>query len=287
MNYKQPRKTIKSKLEVRGIEFHTGQSCRLSLSPASRGTGIQLHCNGTSAEAKVENLALAHRGTTSIEVGQTVISSVEHLLSALYGEGITDIYIDILQGTELPIIDGSAKFWVAQIDKVGIRLLSGTRHRLRLSQPFEFAEGISRYTLTPNDSLNISVEIDFPKTIIGNQSASFDSSKESYRDKVAWARTFIADGAHGAKLDRIKVLTRLKSVDIDKPKTSPCILYEQMRYITPLRQHNEPAVHKLLDFMGDLSLLGGMLEAQIRVICPSHNANHLLVRKILTEGLVS
>jgi UDP-3-O-[3-hydroxymyristoyl] N-acetylglucosamine deacetylase len=287
MLHDQSRKTIKSRLAVSGMEFHTGKHATLHLSPAKAGEGIQFRCNGISAEAKIENLAYAHKNTLSINVGGKIVSTAEHLLSALSGSEITDVYIDIVEGSEIPILDGSARAWVKRINKVGIQPLSHCIPQLKLLRPVHFKHGISEYFLTQSDYFIIDVEIDFPRTIIGHQSASFDSSRDSYLEAVAWARTFIADGAHGDKLDRTAILNRLKSVDIAKPETSPCILYEQMRYITPLRRDNEPAVHKMLDLIGDLTLLGGRLGAHVKAKCPGHHANHLLVTKLINERLVA
>lgn len=281
-----PRKTIAAPVLISGIEFHTGKNAIVRLTPAKSDTGVRLRLKNSSISASIENLGLSHKSTTSIALPGKTISTTEHLLSALFGLGITDIYIEMVKGTEIPILDGSARPWIQAINDVGIKVLAGTAARLQLSQEVTYTHGISEYHLKPSTDLTIDLEINFPDTIIGTQRYSYIHSSNTYTEDIAWARTFIGDGANGGKLNRNKILSRLKSVDINKPESCPCILYEQMNYITALRHKNEPAAHKLLDFIGDLSLLGGELCADITVKRPSHQGNHLLVKKLIEDNLV-
>ncbi len=200
--------------------------------------------------------------------------------------GVTNLYVDIIEGTELPILDGSAQPWVNLILNAGIESQVAPVIPKKLLKTVEFTSGASEYLLTPRDSLEVMVEIDFPKTIIGKQSVHYAHNSQNYRDTIANARTFIGDGANGMKLDRDKIIARLKSVDITKPDSCACILYEQMRYITPLRFENEPAAHKLLDFLGDFSLIGGVVGCKAIVKRPSHAATQGLVRKLVIEKLI-
>ena len=284
MTYQQ---TIAKPVTASGAEFHTGKQSTVCLLPQSLDRGITMQVGDAEAAVNPSNLAEGHRSTTSIQVGNTVIGSAEHLLSALFGLGITNLCIQIVSGTEIPILDGSAKPWVDLIETAGVKKQDKENIPKKLVREVEFRHGDSEYSLTPSDSFKVEIEIDFPKTIIGRQTATFTSSDPAYyRKSIAPARTFIGDGAGGKLLDRQKILNRLKSVDINKPESCPCILYEQMRYITPLRFENEPAAHKLVDFTGDFSLLGSNMACKVKAVRPSHLANHLLVKKLANEGLV-
>ncbi|HVX58441.1 MAG TPA: UDP-3-O-acyl-N-acetylglucosamine deacetylase [Candidatus Saccharimonadales bacterium] len=280
------QQTIKKPITASGIEFHTGEQSTVQLLPRPLDSGLTMQVGDSEASVSPSNLADGHRSTTSIQVGDKVISSVEHLLSALFGLGITNLHIEVVSGTEIPILDGSAKPWVDLIEVAGIKKQDKEDIPKKLARTVEFRHGDSEYSLAPNDNFEVEVEIDFPKTIIGRQTASYTiRDPEYYHKNIAPARTFIGDGAGGKLLNRHKVLNRLKSVDIDKPESCPCILYEQMRYITPLRFMNEPATHKLVDFMGDFSLLGSNLACAVKATRPSHLANQLLVKKLASERL--
>lgn len=280
------QQTIVTPASISGVEFHTGEQSTITLQPAPVDTGILFRAGNSVAIASIENLISAHRSTTSLKVGSASISSIEHLLSALFGLGITNLYIDVITGTELPILDGSAQPWVELVLKAGIESQVAPTIPKKLLKTVEFKSGASEYLLTPSDNLEVTVEVDFPNTIIGKQNAHYIHNSQNYRDTIAKARTFIGDGANGMKLDREKILARLKSVDIAKPDSCACILYEQMRYITPLRFENEPASHKLLDFLGDFSLIGGVLRCKAIVKQPSHIVTQELVRKLRDEKLV-
>lgn len=281
------QQTIKKPITVSGIEFHAGRQSTVRLLPQSPNSGITLQIGDDVATPNCSNLAEGHRSTTSIKVGTAVIGSVEHLLSALFGLGVTNLRIQVIKGTEIPILDGSAEPWVSMIDDVGIEQQNAEVVQKKLVHDVKFLHGESEYMLTPSNRFKAEVEIDFPKTIIGRQTATYTvADLKSYRNVIAPARTFIGDGAGGKILDRQKILNRLKSVDINKPESCPCVLYEQMRYITPLRFDNEPAAHKLVDFIGDFSLLGHRLACKVKAVRPTHKANHLLVKKILAENLI-
>jgi UDP-3-O-[3-hydroxymyristoyl] N-acetylglucosamine deacetylase len=284
MTYQQ---TIKKSITTSGVEFHAGRQSTVQLLPRPLGSGITMQVGDAEVAVNPSNLADGHRSTTSIQVGDTAISSVEHLLSALFGLGITNLCIQVVSGSEIPILDGSAKPWVDLIETAGIKKQDKEDIPKKLTRTVEFRHGDSEYRLTPSDNFKVEVEIDFPKTIIGRQTAIYTIGvPKHYRKNIAPARTFIGDGAGGKLLDRQKILSRLKSVDIDKPESCPCILYEQMRYTTPLRFENEPAAHKLLDFIGDFSLLGSNLACSVKATRPSHLANQLLVKKLAREHII-
>lgn len=279
---KKTRRTIERGVSLAGITFHTGEPSVVHLRPALSATGIRFWDGSASEIAHINNLVHDHGHTTSLRVGSRVIGCVEHLLSAFWGLGITDIDIEV-EGSEVPILDGSALPWISLVKDAGISSLEGEVQVFRVDQPFVFSSGISRYEIVPADDFSVDVTIEFPHTIIGTQHASWHGS-EMFEETVAWARTFIADGAQGEPLNREKILARLASVDIDRPDECPCILYQPDRYLTPLRRPNEPATHKLLDFIGDFSLIGMTASVHIIAHCPGHAANQALVRALLRNA---
>jgi len=280
MNFTQ--RTLKSMVTAEGVGFHTGKACVVRLSPQPVNAGILFTFRNKMVRASIENVDEIIPQTTSIRVGSKIVSTVEHVLSALYGLRITNACIEIIDGTEIPIIDGSAAPWVVLINHAGILNQNAIIVPRILRQPLTVTCDHSTYHLMPfKQYLMISAKIDFKHTIIGEQTYTFRHTGDNYVRTIANARTFIADGADGAVLNRRKIFKRLKSVDLAHPEMSPCILYQGMKYITPLRFAKEPVAHKLLDMLGDLSLLGFPLHCIIEAQRPSHLGNRLVVKRLL------
>ena len=297
----EKQKTIKIPVIISGTGLHTGEPAKVEIHPAPENSGyifkrVDLEGNPT-IRSLVENVSDTARGTTLSENGASV-STVEHLLSALFGLGIDNAIIEI-DGPEVPILDGSAGQFVDAIVAAGILLQKEERNFFSIKQPIVYSvpeKGIE-YIVVPDDTYNVTVLIDYKSSILVNQFASLDSI-ENFQNEISKARTFVflheleylANNGliKGGNLDNALVI-----VDKQLPKNEldhladmfqkPHLDVEPKKGIlnnTELRHANEPARHKLLDLIGDLSLIGVPIKGKIMATRPGHKTNIELARLI-------
>ena len=297
----EKQKTLKSPVSISGIGLHTGKPATVVIKTAPVNHGYifkRIDVEGTpTIRSIIDNVSETARGTTLGENGVTV-NTVEHLLSALYGLGIDNALIEI-DGPEVPILDGSAGEIVEAIDKAGIieqneaRVYFEIKHPITLSHPDKGIE----YLVIPDKGYNVTVLIDYNSTILVNQFASLENI-DNYRTEISTARTFVflhelellaKNGLiKGGDLDNALVI-----VDRNLPKEEldhladlfqkPHLDFEPQKGIlnnTELRHSNEPARHKLLDLIGDLSLVGLPIKGKIIATRPGHKTNIELARLI-------
>ncbi len=297
----EKQKTIKVPVVISGVGLHTGEPAKVEIKPAPENYGYvfkRIDLEGCpSIRSVVDNVSETARGTTLSENGASV-STVEHLLSALFGLGIDNAIIEI-NGPEVPILDGSAGQFVDAIIAAGIIPQKDQRSYFSIKQPIVYSvpeKGIE-YLVIPDDSYNVTVLIDYKSSILVNQFASLDSI-ENFQNEISKARTFVflheleylANNGliKGGNLDNALVI-----VDKQLPKTEldhladifqkPHLEVEPKKGIlnnTELRHSNEPARHKLLDLIGDLSLIGIPIKGKIMATRPGHKTNIELARLI-------
>src|SRR5215813_5660273 len=162
--------TIARPIEFTGVGLHTGENATLRILPAPEGKGIVLRrvdLDNFELRADVGSVARVAYATTLMSRG-VWISTVEHLLSALYGVGIDNAYIE-LDNFEVPILDGSALPYTAAIARVGLSKQKRRRRFIRITKPFRLEEQGKTIGIFPSDSLSIRYEIDFPHPVIGEQ----------------------------------------------------------------------------------------------------------------------
>jgi UDP-3-O-[3-hydroxymyristoyl] N-acetylglucosamine deacetylase len=255
-----------------GVGIHSGEKCEIILHPAEPGSGI-LFLNSANKQEIPVIIHNIHSTTrcTAIQGPGGQLSTVEHVLSAVNGLGLTDVAIEF-DGPEVPIMDGSSKPFADAIEDAGIIDFAGSFiEPIVLEKPITvIGNGGSVITAVPSESLWISVIIDYPdKPRMLPMSACYYG--RDYRSEVAPARTYgfvselealAAHGlAKGASKDNAFALQ-----DNGLPADE-----------TPLRFLNEAARHKLLDLLGDLTLAGRPLRAGILAARPSHTLNSRLV----------
>ena len=267
--------TINSELSFSGTGLHTGQQCRVVLSPAASPTGIVLH-NLDRADQPIFRASIEHVLSTTLctvlgTSADNKIMTVEHLLAALYGLGIDNLLIAV-EGGEIPILDGSALPFVDKIRACGLRQLPDTRPRYGVRQPLLYRQGNSSIELTPADSLSFHCRISFDNAVIGTQEVDYCYGQHDFMD-ICQARTFcrLADVA----VMRSKGLARGGSLH-------NAVVVNDSEVINPegLRIEREFARHKLLDFMGDLSLLGLPITGKFTLSQPGHDVNTAFVQQL-------
>ena len=291
------QKTIKQPFSFEGKGLHTGLMIHATFLPAEENTGIQLKrvdlpgqpCH----EARIEYVSATERGTV-LECGEWRISTVEHALSALYALGITNCLIE-LDAPEMPIMDGSAMPFVAAIQMSGIREQKAEAKTLVVTERMEYTtESGSRYVIEPADQQQFEVEISFPGQILHDQKAEL-LDLNNYATDIAAARTFcfVREIAYlmsrglikGGDLKNALVIyeypiTQEQMDQLTDALGQPRQQADKLGYLSPLKYENEPARHKLLDLIGDFSLLGVRLQGKVSAYRPGHGPNTEWVRHL-------
>jgi UDP-3-O-[3-hydroxymyristoyl] N-acetylglucosamine deacetylase len=259
-------RTVAVPVVVEGIGIHTGVTGRVTLSPAKAGQGIGFWCEGGFIPATAAHVVDTSRCTVLGRDGANV-STVEHLLSAFAGLGITDALVDF-EGAELPIGDGSAQIWVDAIRRAGVHEEVTPDAPPVLAEPLLVAgKGGAFIAAFPAANLRVTFVIAFDHPLVGTKAARFEpAAGDDYARDIAPARTF--GFIEEVEALRAAGLARGGSLD------NAVVVYPD-RYSVPLRFDDELARHKLLDLMGDLLLsgTGSLPAADIIAVKSSHRLN--------------
>lgn len=275
------QRTLKSLVRTTGVGLHTGEKVTMTLRPAQPDTGIVFRRVDTPEPVDIRADAFKvvdARMCTTLGEGEVKVATVEHLLSALAGLGIDNVYVD-LTGPEVPIMDGSAAPFVYLVQSAGIEEQLRAKRFLRILKPVEVREGDKWAKFEPYDGfrLTFSIVFDHPVFERSAQSATFDFADTSYAREVARARTFgfmqdvetlRASGlALGGSLDNAIVMDEYRVLNSEG-----------------LRYDDEFVKHKLLDAIGDLSLVGHPLIGAFSAHKSGHALNNRLVRETLSNA---
>jgi len=260
------QRTIKKPVSCKGVGLHSGLSSVLTLYPGSNNSGIVFKKGKDHIAAFVDNLAATNRGTSL-----KGILTVEHVLSAINGMGITNIEIHI-DGEEPPALDGSSEGFVELIKSSGIENQAPHSNILELNKDLIINSDGSSIEAYPCDRLYIESLIEYPNSIIGTQSATFDELSDSYEKEIAPARTF----GFMSEVEALKRSGLARGASLDN-----AVAVMDNGYSSPLRFPNELARHKILDIIGDIALAGKKINAKIISRKAGHKLNIELVRRIL------
>lgn len=270
--------TIDKAVAISGIGLHSGERINMTLRPAEAGTGIVFHriigTQTVSIAAKSENV-VDTRLATVLGCGDVRISTVEHLLATLAAYGIDNLHIDI-DGAEVPVMDGSAAPFASLIETAGLRKLSRSRVYLAIRQPVTVTDGEKRVNVIPSRFFRMTYDIAFEHPCISTQQRSVKVTAESFRRELAPARTF----------GFLRDVERLKAVGLARGGSlENAIVIDDERILNPegLRFPDEFVRHKILDAIGDLSLVGYPILGHVRAYKAGHDINHRLVEKILAN----
>ena len=269
------QRTFKQRAAMSGIGLHSGASVRLTLAPAPVDTGIVFVSAGEEVPALSEFVVDTNLNT-SLGRGRVRIGTVEHLLAALSGCGIDNARIEV-EGPEVPIADGSAEPFVALIREAGIHEQRAPRHYLLVRKSVGVAEGDKLARLSPaRGRFAVNYTIDFCHPLISDQSYRVEVSERSFQREIARARTF------GFMRD----VQRLHSAGLARGGSlENAVVVDEFNILNPegLRYPDEFVRHKILDALGDLSLLGMPVIGQLTAMKSGHALNQQLVRKVLAE----
>lgn len=268
------RATLRRAVTCSGVGLHSGRTVHLALKPAPAGHGVRFLRTDVGVEipARVEYLARLDYATTLRRAGAS-IDTVEHVLSALRGLGIDDALIE-LDGPEVPVLDGSAAPFVEHILAAGLRLHDVPRVYLRVLEPVSVDCGAKSIVLHPADDFRITYTIAFEHPLLRHQSTSLRITPAAYVEQVAPARTF-------GFLSEVEALHRAglaRGGSLDN-----AVVFADDMLLTPLRFEDECVRHKVLDAIGDLSLLGYPLMGHLEVVKGGHALHAALARRLLEQ----
>ncbi|MBU0599208.1 UDP-3-O-acyl-N-acetylglucosamine deacetylase [bacterium] len=269
------QKTIKSSVEYQGIGLHSGQKVLLRLIPAPSNTGIIFKRIEKESckliRATISNVVKSDREVILRE-NNTEIRTVEHLLAALAGCNVTNIYIELNNG-EIPIGDGSSKIYIDLIKEAKVVEQGEKEEVIKIDHPLYAVEDDSQIIVLPNDELKISYLVKFNHQVVDLQYASFKINEEIFIKEIAPARTFgfLSEVESLRKKGLIKGGSLENAVVISEDK----ILNDHLRF------EDELVRHKILDLMGDISLVGCPVVGHFIALKSGHSLNIKLAKKIV------
>jgi len=267
--------TISKDIQLNGVGLHTGVEVSLTLRPAPEDTGyvfVRTDLDNFEIPASVEYISHCSYATTLMRRG-VVLSTCEHLLSALRGSGVDNCFIE-LDNIEIPIMDGSSEDFVDLLTAVGTLEQNAPRRFFRVLKTVEFEENGRRMSIEPSDKYEIDCVIDFSHPFINRQAYHFVFENGSFGEQIASARTF--GFTHEIEMLRKANLALGGSLHNAIVLTPDGMLNE-----SPLRFGDEFVRHKILDIIGDFALLGMPVLGKITAERSGHAVHAALMSKIL------
>ena len=271
--------TLAREITISGHGLHGNRPSRVRLIPVTQPLGLRFRHLGTGVEIPVsaEFAGDIQLATTLVKDGVR-LQTIEHLLSALVGLEVEHLLIEVEgEGTdiELPILDGSAGPWVEAILHAGIQSLEGRRRFMKVLRPIEVEKQGKRIRVSPYEGLRVRYTIDFALASLGRQSRELSLTPEKYRAEVGAARTFCLE----QEIDWMRAKGLALGGNLDNAvvygATGP--LNESLRF------HDEAVRHKILDLLGDLSLLGAPLLGFVEAHAAGHALHVDLVKALLAD----
>lgn len=272
-----PQRTIAAKVTCSGIGLHTGAPAQLTLNPARAGTGIVFvrrdgACT-TEIPARPGNVSSTSHATTLSCRGASV-STVEHLMAALYALGVDNVRVDV-DGPEIPAMDGSAWPFVELLRSAGLFAQPEPRAVLRIERSIEVTDADRRISIEPSRSFQVSYTIEFEHPAIMRQKLQIARlGPVTFERELARARTF-------GFLDEVGALLKMGLARGGSLENTVVLDSDRVVNDDGLRWHDEFVRHKTLDLVGDLALLGPAIRGHVRVERGGHALHQRLVQKIL------
>ncbi len=279
------QKTIANEASISGIGLHTGQETTITFKPAEADSGIRFVRTDLEGRPEIpvraENAVLEDSlYLTALGNGDIQILTVEHVLAACTGLGIDNIILE-LTSNEPPISDGSAKHFVDAMRKAGIVTLNKPKKFIEVKEPIWLFENGLELALIPSHRLEITYKIDYDHPAVGIRSASFLITEDIFAEKIAPARTF----CFLKDVDILRQEGKIKGGSLE----NAIVIGEQDFLNDELRFPDEIVRHKILDVIGDLTLLGSPIKGHIIAVRSGHAFNIRFVQKVLNtlNGSVS
>lgn len=271
--------TVAAEVSCVGVALHTGDMVNMTIRPALANSGISFVRKDMDANnvvhAGYDAVCETTLGTTITNKHGVTVSTIEHVMAALWGAGIDNARIE-LDAAEVPIMDGSSEPFVFLLDCAGRVQQGATRRVIEILREVSVEEGHSRAKISPHDGFVLDVEIAFNHPLIATQKASYDFSDTSFKQSLSRARTF------GFARDVENM--RSMGLALGGSLHNAVVLGEQdILNNGGLRYADEFVRHKALDCVGDYFLVGGNIRGRVETFRPGHGINNKLLRAIFAN----
>ena len=273
------QKTIAKPFTIKGIGLHSGRDFQAVISPAPCNTGIQFrrddvrHCDYTRITPyNVSSTQLA----TTIDCGGLPISTIEHFSAAFYGLGIDNAFISV-SGTEVPILDGSAKEIIECIENAGYKEQNESRKVLKVTSPVSIEYEGKTVEIEPSNNFEITFELDYPHPVIGKQVFTYVYNENTFHREIGIARTF----GFKREVEALWSMGLAKGGSLDN-----AVVLDDFKVVNPegLRYKDEFVKHKMLDAIGDLYMSNMSLIGSFVAYKTGHHLNNMLIRALLADA---
>jgi UDP-3-O-[3-hydroxymyristoyl] N-acetylglucosamine deacetylase len=268
--------TLAASVERSGVGLHSGAVARLRLEPYEH-TGYWvawLDEPSIPPQRLHPNQVCETQLCTALQLDQRRLATVEHLLAALAGVGISSALL-LVDGPEVPLMDGSAQPWVEAIAEAGLKPLGSRSFPTLLEAPITLQHGQSFATALPSDRLRLGAAIEFPQAAIGRQLFSIELTPQAFVEQIAPARTF----GFKQQVEQLLAAGLIKGGALDN-----ALVCDGEGWVNPpLRFADEPVRHKLLDLLGDLAL-AGLPQAQVFAFRGSHGLHTALAAALVSSN---
>lgn len=268
--------TLKDSIEFEGIGLHSGKFIKIKLHPAFPDSGVQFlrsDIEGSTYTKASPYTVTSTQLATTINCGKGQISTIEHLMSALYGLGVDNVMVDV-SGPEMPILDGSAVPYISIINEAGIKKLNKKRKYLKFKRRIRLERDNKWIEIIPSRYTKVTFDIDFDDEFIKYQKAFFKINPKVYEEEIASARTF----GFKKDVDALWDMGLARGGSLDN-----AVVIDGDKVLNPggLRFSDECVRHKVLDLIGDISLIGYRFFGHIRASKSGHLLNNIFARTLL------
>jgi UDP-3-O-[3-hydroxymyristoyl] N-acetylglucosamine deacetylase len=270
------QRTLRRSISCAGIGLHSGRKVTLSLKPAPQDFGIRFR--RTDLGGLEIPAAASHVGgiqyATGLTRGEGTVETVEHLLAALVSSGIDNVAVE-LNTPEIPIMDGSAAPFIYLLQEAGVRRLAAPRRYLKVLRPITLSRGDKRIALYPSDHFKVTYTISFDHPLLRHQARTLRITEESFVEEIAPARTFCF-------LKEVEML-RQNGLALGGSLDNAIVIGETGVLNSALRFEDEFVRHKILDVIGDLTLVGYPIIGHVVAHRGGHALHTAFASRILEE----
>ncbi len=273
--------TLKKSVSLSGVGLHSGKECTVKLCPADEFDGISFNRTDVIPGSGIINVCADAVSETRLctvikNDHNTTVSTVEHLMAALYALGIDNLVIEV-DGPELPILDGSSQPWVELIDSAGIQKFDEPVKVIRVKKDISIKEGICMARVKPAAEFSLDIFVDYPHPYGKPTQRQYDGSEYEFRKEIAKARTFCME----KDVKNMQYLGLIKGGSLD----CALVLMEDgtVSNSEGVRFDDELVRHKALDCLGDFFMAGYPIAGKFEVRLPGHGMNNKLLRKLLSD----
>ncbi|MDJ0835950.1 MAG: UDP-3-O-acyl-N-acetylglucosamine deacetylase [Acidobacteriota bacterium] len=270
--------TIEREVSAVGTGLHSGNLVNMTLKPAAPNTGIcflRTDLAGASVKASMDNVDFSSlQLATTLSAGGVVVQTTEHLMSAAYAYGITNMVVE-LDGPEVPIMDGSAAPFLVLLEEAGRKRQAVACKVLEVTKPFVFEDGDKRVEIKPADDFRVSYEIDFDHPLIRRQQKTFVVDGARFENQIAPARTF----GFLRDVNMLQSMGLIKGGSLDN-----AVVLDGDRILNGnLRMADEFVSHKILDLVGDFSVSGYRFRGHVKAFKAGHDMHARFMRAFLAS----